>query len=273
MSEFQTQLKDALPRRSLFKVGSTANATVKKRELIEWHSKQPETHVTTHEKVVDFHISGDCLVDGRNSYFSLELAANSFTAVLSNDITSIIKNIKILLPSNGNLVLERIDNYNALAAMLNIVHRTGKEEATSKWFSGANIGIDNFNEETLPRKRRFLHLNEGGWRTFTFQLHLSSIMNKLEQYLPLFLLNGIHLQITLATPTTAWKFDPAKEQSWKDVFDGIEGLMTGDEYEALPDADKPAVQQRMMDFYGRPAPTGQDLEYRVKTFTYRPVSS
>ena len=154
-SEFDTVLQDALPRKSLYKVASTANATVKKKELIQYKCKQPIARLSTHEVTVDFHISGDCLVDTRNSYFSLELACNSWTAIFSHDITSIIKGFKILLPSNGNIVLEQVDNYNCLSAILDVVHRSGVEEATSKWNSAAN---------TVPaadtRSRRFLHLNE-----------------------------------------------------------------------------------------------------------------
>ena len=100
-SEFSTQLVEALPRKSLFKVAGSANATVKKRELISWASKQPNTVVSTHRRTIDFHLSGDCLVDTRNSYFSLDLKTNSFLATLSNDVTSIISKIEIRLPSNG----------------------------------------------------------------------------------------------------------------------------------------------------------------------------
>ena len=73
-TEFETVLTETLPRRSLFKVGNQSNTTVKKREMIEYHAKQAVTRVSSHEKVVDFHISGECLLDGRSSYFSLDLS-------------------------------------------------------------------------------------------------------------------------------------------------------------------------------------------------------
>ena len=64
--------------------------------------------------IVRFSISGDYLSEGRESYFPLKLCTNTFTAFLSDGITSLIKKIIIKLPSNSNQILEEIDNYNTL---------------------------------------------------------------------------------------------------------------------------------------------------------------
>ena len=130
--EFESVLIESLPRKALFKVGNHVNSTVKKKEQIEYHSKQAVTRVSTHEQVVDFHISGECLLDGRSSYFSLELWVNSWTAVLSNDITSIIKKVEIFLPSNGNIKLESISEYAALNALISTVHVTENQQQTNR---------------------------------------------------------------------------------------------------------------------------------------------
>ena len=102
-----------------------------------------------------------------------------------------------------------------------------------------------------------MNLNEDGYRTFTFQLNLSSILFH-EQYLPLALLNGILLEIHLTTATDGFYYDPVIE-SWDNVFNNVEGLLTQVQYNALSADAKTTVQEQLTQFYQRPAPAGQEL--------------
>ena len=81
---------------------------------------------------------------------------------------------------------------------------------------------DHNRADAQTRARRFLNLNEGGWRTFTFQLKLCSILFH-QQYLPLSLLNGILIEIHLASAQEALYYDAPVEQ-WSAVFDAVEGM-------------------------------------------------
>ena len=110
--QFEIALEEQLPRQAYFKVGKSVNSTVLKKEMIEYACDKSEIVVKNRAEVAKFLISGDCLIDGRQSFFSLKLKTNTFTAFLSGDITSIIKKVIIKLPSNSNQVLEEIDNYN-----------------------------------------------------------------------------------------------------------------------------------------------------------------
>ena len=154
-----------------------------------------------------FLISGDCLIDGRQSYFSLKLKTNTFTAFLSGDITSIIKKIVVKLPSNSNQVLEEIDQYNTLASMIQMME-LDDDRLSSNWQNGSTCLADHNRPEAQSRARRFLNLNEGGYRTFVFQLNLCSILFH-EQFLPLSLLNGVLLEVHFATAQEALHYNPA----------------------------------------------------------------
>jgi hypothetical protein len=86
-----------------FKVGKSPNQTVLERELIEFHADTADITVKSQPQTIQFQISGVCgdaLIDGRQSFFSLHLKTNTYTAFLSGDITSIIKKITLKLLSH-----------------------------------------------------------------------------------------------------------------------------------------------------------------------------
>ncbi len=115
---FDTDLEEQLPRKAYFRAGGSINKTILKKELIQY----PVVTVRNQPDIVRFLISGDCLLDGRES-FSLRLKTNTFTGFLSGDITSIISRIVLRLPSNSNIVLEEIDSYNTLSSLIQMVRR------------------------------------------------------------------------------------------------------------------------------------------------------
>jgi hypothetical protein len=132
--------------------------------------------------------------------------------------------------------------------------------------------LDNRSADGLGRSARFLNLNKGGYRKLTFALSHSAIFGgKLEQYIPLFLLNGLSLTITLALPTEAFRYDEEQEQ-WGTIFDVVEGMpMEQEPFDdlATDDADTyKQVQTTMLSYFNRPVPSKQPLAYEVKNFTY-----
>lgn len=135
---FDLDLEAELPRKAYFKVGKSVNKTVLKKELIQYPADKNVITVRNQPEVARFLISGDCLLDGRESYFSLRLKTNTFTAFLSGDITSIISKIVIRLPSNSNIVLEEIDSYNTLSSIVQMI-QLDDDRMNSNWQSGANL--------------------------------------------------------------------------------------------------------------------------------------
>ena len=263
---FDSALEEEVPRKAYFKVSKSINATVLKKELIEYTADKTEIKVSTQPAMVKFLISGDCLLDGRESYFSLKLKTNTFTAFLSGDITSIIKKVVIKLPSNSNQILEEIDSYNTLSSMIEML-RLNEDQLDSHWQSGLNCLKDHNRVEAQARARRFLNLNEGGWRTFTFQLKLCSILFH-EQYLPLSLLNGILVEIHLAPASEAFHYHAPLEQ-WTAVFDAVEGMyLTQGQYNGAEGEDKGPIKNQFKALYNRPECTQQALEYEIGQFTY-----
>lgn len=263
---FETELEEQLPRKAYFKVGGSVNKTILKRELIEYPADKNAITIRTQPEVARFLISGDCLLDGRESFFSLRLKTNTFTAILSGDITSIISKIVIRLPSNSNIVLEEIDSYNTLSSMVQMI-RMDDTQMASHWETGLNMLSNHNRSDSQARSRRFLNLNEGGFRTFTFQMNLSSILFH-EQYLPLSLLNGILLEVHLAPARQCFHYNPANE-SWTKVFDLVEGMFFKQQaFNAFSDDKRKAIQDQLTAFYKRPAPNGQAIEYDIESFTY-----
>jgi hypothetical protein len=157
--QHEIALEEQLPRQAFFKVGKSVNSTVLKKEMIEYSADKTDIRVQNRAEVAKFLISGDCLLDGRQSYFSLKLKTNTFTALLSGDITSIIKKVVVKLPSNSNQVLEEIDNYNTLASMIQMME-LDDDRLSSNWQSGLNSVVDHNRPEAQSRARRFLNLNE-----------------------------------------------------------------------------------------------------------------
>ena len=104
------------------------DSTVHKTEYVTYPSNLShvlEIGATSSEQKVHFHISGNCLLDGKNSYFSVQLKTNKWTSCLSGDTSSLFKRLTISLPSLGNQILEVILEYNVLNSM--IQHMSGSE--------------------------------------------------------------------------------------------------------------------------------------------------
>jgi hypothetical protein len=106
--------------------------------MIQYVADKNVIPVRNQPEVAKFLVSGDCLLDGRESFYSLKLKTNTFTAFLSGDITSIISKIVIRLPSNSNIVLEEIDNYNALNSMIQMI-QMDDDRMNSNWQNGLNM--------------------------------------------------------------------------------------------------------------------------------------
>jgi hypothetical protein len=263
--QFDIALEEQLPRQAFFKVGKSVNSTVLKKEIIEYAADKTDIVVKGRPEIARFLISGDCMLDGRQSFFSLKLKTNTFTAMLSGDITSIIKKIVIKLPSNSNQVLEEIDCYNTLASMIQMME-LDTDRLNSNWHSGLNSLADHNRPEAQRRARRFLNLNQGGYRTFVFQLNLSSILFH-EQFIPLSLLNGIMLEVHLATAQEAFHYN-AELETWGQVFDNVDGMFLDQEaHDSANEGNAVALHEQLTEFYNRPEPEGQELEYEVNSFT------
>ncbi len=260
------ELEEQLPRKAFFKLPGSINQSLVKKELLQYPCDKNVIVVKNQPEIVRFLISGDCLLDGRESYFSLRLRTNTFTGFLSGDVSSIVQKIVVRLPSNSNIVLEEIDNYNTLSSIVQMI-QLDDDRMTSNWQSGLNMLSQHNRPDSQARSRRFLNLNEGGYRSFTMQLHLSSILFH-EQYLPLSLLNGIMLEIHLAPSKLCFHYLPSNE-SYANVFGLVEGMFFDQAtFNAFSGAKKTAIQNQLQNFYKRPAANGQELEYEIEGFTY-----
>jgi hypothetical protein len=97
----QSQTQVVIPRKAIFKTRGTTNGVIEKRELITYPATALSQHLTVGEndtnKKLTFLLSGDCFVDGKQSFISLGLKTNKYTAYLSSDITSLIKRMVISL--------------------------------------------------------------------------------------------------------------------------------------------------------------------------------
>ncbi len=128
MAEHQSDTRNniTIPRGAVFKVKGTTQGCVEKRELIAYNSTSVAERIGVSEhdttKKIEFLLSGDCLMDSRESFISLQLATNKYTAYLSSDISSIVRRLVISLPQNSNQVLEDVDNYSVLQSMLHFAN-------------------------------------------------------------------------------------------------------------------------------------------------------
>ena len=91
MSDIQSQLQEIVPRAAIYKgTNKSIDSTVHKVEYVTYPSNLShvlEVGSGSSEQKVHFHISGNCLLDGKNSYFSVQLKTNKWTSCLSGDIT------------------------------------------------------------------------------------------------------------------------------------------------------------------------------------------
>jgi hypothetical protein len=154
-----TQTSKQLPRKAYFKVGGSINKTILKKELIQYPGDKNVITVRNQPEIVRFLISGNCLLDGRESFFSLRLKTNTFTGFVSRDITSIISKIVLRLPSNSNIVWEEIDSYNTLSSLIQMI-RLDDNQMTSHWESGLNMLSNHNRPDSQARSRRFLNLTK-----------------------------------------------------------------------------------------------------------------
>ena len=175
-SDVQTQV---IPRKAIYKTKGSLSNVIEKKELISYPSNSLSQLVTVGKsdttKKIEFHLSGDCMADFKESYFSIRMRTNKWTSYLSSDITSIIRKVQISLPSNNNQILESIDNYNCLQSI--VYHCNASDDACeSSWNSGLN-SMMNFNKAAGAKQaRRFLNFEEKE-RVFTFQLNLSGVLS------------------------------------------------------------------------------------------------
>ena len=225
MSDIQSQLQEIVPRAAIYKgTNKSIDSTVHKVEYVTYPSNLShvlEVGSSSSEQKVHFHISGNCLLDGKNSYFSVQLKTNKWTSCLSGDITSLFKRVTISLPSSGNQILEDIQEYNVLSSMVQYLSASA-EDLDSNWYSGQSSMFGNTREENMERSRLDLNWNAGtdGWRTYTFALNLSGLLQH-SLYLPLFLLNGIKVELTMSSTTEALHWDPQNESDWESILGAV----------------------------------------------------
>ena len=190
MSDIQSQLQEIVPRAAIYKgTNKSIDSTVHKVEYVTYPSNLShvlEVGTSSSEQKVFFHVSGNCLLDGKNSYFSIQLKTNKWTSCLSGDITSLFKRVTISLPSSGNQILEDIQEYNVLSSMIQYLSGS-VEDLETNWYSGQTSMIGNTHENDMESSRVDLNWNAGtdGWRTYTFALNLSGLLQH-SLYLPLF---------------------------------------------------------------------------------------
>lgn len=98
-------------------------------------------------------------------------------------------------------------------------------------------------------------------------MNLSSILFH-PQFIPLSLLNGILVEVHLASASESFHYNPALE-TWNSVFDAVEGMFFSQiEYDAQTDNIKTAIKNQLKEFYQRPDCTSQPLEYEVRDFKF-----
>lgn len=277
MSEQQSDTKNiTIPRKAVFKVKGTTSGVIEKRELISYPANALSQNLTVGEadssRRIEFLLSGDCLMDGRESFISLQLKTNKWTAFLSSDVSAIVRRLVISLPSNQNQILEDIDSYAVLQSMLHMVN-SGEDSFNSNWYSGLNCLAGYNRLEGSKAARRFLNLpdEEGGTRTLCFALNLSGILSN-ENYIPLLLLNGLKITLYLNSASEVLHYDAANEASWDTAIDTIE-LPLGKKYADMDAPEKAAFTNGLMGFTGKPAPNAASpLSYTVSSPTFNAMT-
>ena len=271
-----THAHSVVPRKAVFKVRGNTAGVIDKKELIAYPANALSSHLNVGandtNKKITFLLSGDCFVDGMESYVSLRLKVNKYTAYLSSDVTSIVKRLVLSLPSNSNQVLEDINEY---ATLQSILHQAnGSDEAfAANWHSGQNC-LANYNKESgAASARRFLNMgDEGEYRTLTFQLNLSGILSS-QNYLPLMLLNGLKLELHLSSASEAFHYDATKEASWDTVFACVEAPFAK-KWSDMSAAERDAVTAAFSDHLAKPDPPNStaQLEYTIESPTFHAMT-
>jgi len=250
-----------IPKKAIFKHGKSDSTIIQKRELIEYPATALSQTVVVGEndtnKSITFHVSGDAMIDGRESFFSVKMNTNKWTAHLSGDITSIVKRVIVSLPSNSNLILEDISDYNTLQSICHLAN-ANDDQCESSWASGLN-SMSNFNKSVGAKSaRRYLNLHEEGeTRTFVFNLNLSGILSS-ESYIPLVLLNGIKIQIFLERAGKCLHYDPADEADFDTVFNKTDAPFTK-QYSDMTYQEKTDVTDALKEYTGKGDPNNTTL--------------
>jgi len=254
--QHQSETVAHIPKKAIFKHGKSDSTIIQKRELIEYPATALSQTVTVGEndenKSITFNVSGDAMIDGRESYFSVKMNTNKWTAHLSGDITSIVKRVIVSLPSNSNLILEDISDYNTLQSICHLAN-ANDDQFDSSWVSGLN-SMSNFNKKNgANQARRYLNLHEeGDARTMVFQLSLSGILSS-ESYIPLVLLNGIKIQIFLERAGKCLLYDPADEANFDTIFDKTDAPFTK-QYSTMSAQEKTDVTDALKLYTGKGDP-------------------
>ena len=216
------------------------------------------------------------MMDGKESFITLQVATNKWTAYLSSDISAIVKRLVISLPSNQNQILEDIQEYAVLQSMLHMVNG-GEDSYNANWYSGLN-SMAGYNQlGGMKAARRFLNFpdEEGGVRTLGFALNLSGVLTA-DTYLPLLLLNGLKLTLYLNTAADVFHYDPANEQSWDTVMGSIDMPSMGKLYVDMTAEEKTALHDGMMGFTNKVAPSAANaatpLTYTVSSPTFHAMT-
>ena len=274
MCDIQSQLQEIVPRAAIYKgTNKSVDSTVHKVEYVTYPSNLShvlEVGSTSSDHKVFFHISGNCLLDGKNSYFSVQLKTNKWTSCLSGDISSIFKRLTISLPSSGNQILEDIQEYNVLSNMIQYLNGSA-EDLETNWYSGQTSMLGNTHEDNMEASRLDLNWNAGteGWRTYTFALNLSGLLQH-SLYLPLFLLNGIKVELTMASATEAFHWDPSNESDWRTILESVNHRLplSEDDIEGMSNKDSISMQLKSVYQRGNPDDTPNSLTYTIRHFTY-----
>ena len=276
MAEQQSDTKSVtIPRKAVFKTKSTTNGVVEKRELIGYPANALSQHLTVGEsdnsKKIEFLLSGDTLIDGKESYISFKFSTNKWTAFLSSDISSVIRKLEISLPSNQNQILESIDSYGTLQSMLHMIN-SGEDSFNSNWYSGLNsmAGFNTVNGSKSARRWLNLPDEEGGTRTCVMALNLSGIMSN-TNYIPLLLLNGLKITIYLSSASDVLHFDDRNEASWDTVIEAIE-MPLGKTFATMDAAERTALQDALIAFTGKAAPNAAPLTYTISSPVYNAMT-
>jgi len=74
--QHQSETVAHIPKKAIFKHGKSDSTIIQKRELIEYPATALSQTVTVGEndenKSITFNVSGDAMIDGRESYFSVK---------------------------------------------------------------------------------------------------------------------------------------------------------------------------------------------------------
>ena len=101
MSEQQGDVRNiTIPRKAVFKGQGATAGVIEKRELFSYPANALSQNLTVGDtdtsRKIEFLLSGDdCMMDGKESFLTLQVATNKWTAYLSSDISAIVKRLVI----------------------------------------------------------------------------------------------------------------------------------------------------------------------------------